>query len=232
MTLTTRCKFSGNPLLQSNDKNAAEKRSVISLLCHPSTNRVRKITQSNWISSDLPSAITDRICDNRDTNLRDMLVRSKLCHPATRTSGTTPRNQAKCGTCPFICTNTNITGPKSQMNITKQFNCLTYILYVIHCTKCAQIYIGEIGRTLDTRFKEHLADIKHRRGKPVANHFNQTDHTIHNIRVKGLWLLFTDSVNDRKDMASRLIDKLGSRKPGGMNERPGGMNETPYFAVT
>ena len=118
---------------------------------------------------------------------------------ATRTPGTTPCNQAKCGTCPFICTYTNVTGPKSQMNVTKQFNCLTYnIVYVIHCTKCAQLYISETWHPLDTRFKEHLADIKHQRDKPVANHFNQTGHTIHNIHVKGLWLLFTDSVNDRK----------------------------------
>ncbi|WP_419620888.1 GIY-YIG nuclease family protein, partial [Thiolapillus sp.] len=64
------------------------------------------------------------------------------------------------------------------MNITKQFNCQTYnIVYVIHCTKCAKLYIGETGRTLDTRFKEHLADIKHHRDKPVANHFNQAGHS-------------------------------------------------------
>ena len=79
-----------------------------------------------------------------NTNIRDMLVWSKLCQPATRTPGTTPCNQAKCGTCPFICTYTIVTGPKSQMNIMKQFNCLTYnIVYIIHCTKCAQLYIGE-----------------------------------------------------------------------------------------
>ena len=72
----------------------------------------------------------------RDPNLRGMLVRSKLRQPASRTPGTTPCNQAKCGTCPFICTNTSVTGTKSQMNITKQFNCLTYnTVYVIHCTK-------------------------------------------------------------------------------------------------
>ena len=119
-----------------------------------------------------------------------MLMRSKLRQPATRTPGTTPCNQAKYGTCPLICT--SVTVPKSQMNITKQFNGLTYnTVYVIHCTKCAQLYIGESGRTLDTRFVEYLADIKHRGDKPVANHFNHTDHTIHNIRVKGLWRLFT-----------------------------------------
>ncbi|WP_419627796.1 GIY-YIG nuclease family protein, partial [Thiolapillus sp.] len=79
--------------------------------------------------------------------------------------------------------------------------------------------MGETGRTLDTRFKEHLADIKHHRDKPVANHFNQAGHSIHNIRVKGLWLLFTDNASDRKDMESHLIDKLGSRRPGGINEK-------------
>ena len=66
--------------------------------------------------------------------------------------------------------------------------------------------IGDIGRTPDIHFKEHLADIKHRKDKPVTDHFNQTGHTIHNICVKGLWLiLFTDSVNDRKDMESHFF---------------------------
>ena len=40
-----------------------------------------------------------------------------------------------------------------------------------------------------------------------------------NIHVKGLRLLFTDSVDDRKDMESHLIHNIGTRKSGGMNER-------------
>ena len=82
----------------------------------------------------------------------------------------------------------------------------------------AVVFTTSVLLTLDTCYKEHLVDIKHRRDKPVANLFNQTGHTIHNIRIKGLWLLFTDGVNDRKDMESHLIDKLGRRKPAGMNE--------------
>ncbi|WP_419617951.1 hypothetical protein, partial [Thiolapillus sp.] len=42
-------------------------------------------------------------------------------------------------------------------------------------------------------------------------------HSIHNIHVKGLWLLFTDNASDRKEMESHLIDKLGSRRPGEIN---------------
>ena len=102
------------------------------------------------------------------------------------------------------------------MNATKHFNCQTYnIIYVIHCTKCAKLHIGKIGHTLNTCFKEHLADIKYHRDKPVANHFNQAGHSIHNICVTGLWLLFTDNARNRKDMESYLIEKLSSRKAGG-----------------
>ena len=67
-----------------------------------------------------PPLTTLYVCD---TNIRDMLVRSKLHQPATITPETTPFNQAKYGTCPFICASTNVPGPnlpKSQMNIMKQ----------------------------------------------------------------------------------------------------------------
>ena len=108
--------------------------------------------------------MTPLIAVKPNTKIRSMLVPSKVRHPATRTPGTTPCNQTACEACPFIGTNTNtntnVTGPKSHINITKQFNCLTYNnAYVIHCTRCTQLYFGETGRILDTRFREHLADI-------------------------------------------------------------------------
>ena len=137
--------------------------------------------------------------------------------PATRTPGTTLCNQGKCKTCPFISTAINVQRPKSEMNITKQFSCQTYIIYIIDCTKCYKLYISKTECTLNTCFKEHLADIKHHREKPVANHFNQA-RSVHDIHVKWLWVLFTDNASDRKDMETHLIDKLGSRTPGGMNE--------------
>ena len=57
-------------------------------------------------------------------------------------------------------------------------------MLVSRCLYAINIYIGEIGHTLDTHFKEYLADIKHHRDKPVTNHFNQA----------GLWLLFKDII--------------------------------------
>ena len=43
--------------------------------------------------------------------------------------------------------------------------------------------------------------------------------TIHNVPVKGLWLLFTDNASDGKVMEYDLTEKFGSRKPGGMKEK-------------
>ena len=155
------------------------------------------------------------IAYKRDTN-RDMLVWYKLWPPITHTPGTTLCNQDKCKTFPFICTSLEFQGPNCSMNVNKHFNCHTYnIIYVIRCTisttKCTKLYIGKTGRTLNTHFKEHLADIKYhsRRDKSVASHFNQAGHSIHNVRVKGLWLLFTDNARDRKDMESYLIGNQG-----------------------
>ena len=48
--------------------------------------------------------------DTNNSNICDMLVWFKLHQPATRTPGTTLCNHAKCGTCSFICTSTNVTG--------------------------------------------------------------------------------------------------------------------------
>ena len=98
----------------------------------------------------------------------------------------------------------------------QHFNCQTYnIVSVIHCTICAKVYIGETGHTLDTLFKEHLADVKYHRDKPVDIHFNQAGDSIHDVRVKGLWLLFTDNVRDRKDMESYPTEKTWQQKTRG-----------------
>ena len=88
------------------------------------------------------------------------------------------------------------------------------------------------------QFEEHLADIKYHRDKPV--------HSIQNVRVKGLMLLFTDNarcmkgmeyylIEGRKEMfyltthsthfiygymaSEYLIEKLSSEQPGGINEK-------------
>ena len=42
--------------------------------------------------------------------------------------------------------------------------------------------VGETERTTGERVKEHLADIKHKREKAVAVHFNAEEHTFKDLK--------------------------------------------------
>ena len=64
-------------------------------------------------------------------------------------------------------------------------------LYCITCTLCKKICIGETGRRLADRFREHLRDAEQNNtdaSKPVARHFNLPNHSYHNMTVCGLSL--------------------------------------------
>ena len=177
--------------VQPNSKTATKERPIMSLLYHPSTIHVHKVTLSNW---SLLQACTEvakifswppLITYKWDTNIQDMLAQSKLWQPA-RNHSLQPREMQNVTLHPHRHQHQHPrTKIKDEHHQTVQ---LPDIQHRVHCSlpKCAKLYIGETGRTLNTRFKEHLADIKHHRDKPVANHLNQAGHSIHNICVKGL----------------------------------------------
>ena len=69
-----------------------------------------------------------------------------------------------------------ISGPKQTVKITDRFTCTSAnVIYCITCTLCKKLYIGETGRRLGDRFREHLRDVEKDdkdASKPVARHFN------------------------------------------------------------
>ena len=68
--------------------------------------------------------------------------------------------RARCKTCPFICNVEKLTGPKRSIKITDHFTCTSAnVIYCITCTLCKKLYIGETGRRLGDRFREHLRDV-------------------------------------------------------------------------
>ena len=99
-----------------------------------------------------------------------------------------------CNTCPFINSNTHIQGPKGSYQVNDHFDCTTSnIIYCITCTLCNKLYIGESGRQLDERFREHLLDVKNKGSdlsKPVARHFNRPGHSHEHMEVCGINLHF------------------------------------------
>ena len=61
---------------------------------------------------------------------------------------------------------------KKSIKITDHFTCTSAnVIYRINCTLCKKLYIGETGRRLSDRFREHLRDVEkddQNVSKPVA----------------------------------------------------------------
>ena len=102
------------------------------------------------------------------------------------------------------------------------FDCTTSnTIYCTTYTLCNKLYIGESGRKLGDRFREHLLDVKNERSdlsKPVARHFNIPGHSHKHMEICGINLHFGNN-ETRKRKEQRLIFKLGTLAPDGVNER-------------
>ena len=94
--------------------------------------------------------------------------------------------------CLFICNVEKLSGPKQSIKITDNFSCTS--ANVINCigyTLCKKLCIGETGRPLGHRFREHLCDVEKdvkNASKPVARHSNLPNHSQQHMAVCGLSL--------------------------------------------
>ena len=71
------------------------------------------------------------------------------------------------------------------------------------------------------RLWEHLLDVENKGSdlsKPVARHFNLPDHSHEHMEICGIYLHLGNN-ETRKRKEQRLIFKLGTLAPNGINER-------------
>ena len=157
----------------------------------------------------------------RAKNLKDLMVRNSLPRNLLHQSPDTfPCNRTVCRTCPHVNSSSTITTPKGHVYITGHFSYITeHVVYCLSCTKCPSIvYIGETGRRLADRFREHRRDIINGRNDlPVPAHFNQPNHTQEDIKVAVLKAGLT-SQEYRKKQEMRLIFKYGTVGSRGLNQ--------------
>ena len=121
--------------------------------------------------------------------------------------------RTRCKTCPFISNMVKISGPNRSAKISDHFTCISAnVIYCITCTLCKKIYIGETGRRLADRFREHLRDVEKNdtdASKPVARHFNLPNHSHHNMTICGL-SLHHGNTESRKNLEQKFIFQLGT----------------------
>ena len=156
----------------------------------------------------------------RDKNIGNVLVRSSF------QTNDQPRTfkcaRSRCKTCPFIHNIEKISGPKRSIKIIDHFTCTSAnVIYCITCTYCNKLYIGETGRRLGDRFREHLRDVERNdkdASKPVAIHFSLPNHSKQHMAVCGLSLHLGIS-ESRKTLEQKFIFQIGILNPHGINKR-------------
>ena len=211
--------------LQTSQKDKND-RIPFTLTFHPHNHAVKSIILSNFkLLQNDPE--TGRIFPQpplisfkRDKNVGNFLVRSAL--KTNEQPGTFKCARSRCKTCLFIVNTSKISGPKRSVKITDRFTCTSAnVIYCITCTLCNKLYIGETGRRLGDRFREHLRDVQKNdkdASKPVARHFNLPNHSKKHMAICGL-SLHLGTTESRKNLEQKFIFQIGTLNPHGINER-------------
>ena len=93
--------------------------------------------------------------------------------------------------------------------------------WAVPLSLCNKLYIGETGRRLGDRFREHLRDVEKNdkdASKPVACHFNLPNHSKKHMAICGL-SLHLGTTESRKNLEQKFIFQIGTLNPHGINER-------------
>ena len=153
----------------------------------------------------------------QDSNLRDILVRSKLMKKGDNPC-TYPCRHPRCRTCNHAYQTPVIQNLENSFTIHKRFTCSsTCLINTIKCRKCGIVYIGETCRQLNERFGENIRNAEHKvhedeRKKDqgdinVSQHFKSTEHSVQDMTIHGLLDAPIDS-QKRKTLEKRIIFKL------------------------
>ncbi|XP_076446390.1 uncharacterized protein LOC143283884 [Babylonia areolata] len=126
-----------------------------------------------------------------------------------------PCGEAKCKTCAHIDASTTFVGPQGQFIPRPNYTCKsTDIVYILTCTLCHKLYVGETGRSLNERFSEHLRSMRLNYSDPIGQHFNSPLHNYTQARVAAVWQNPSNR-EYRKHMESHVISRLGTIQPAG-----------------
>ena len=227
-------KISRQEELKNRRSNQTSERIPLILTYHPLAIPIKKIIYDNFgiLSSNAKTrqifSAPPLMAYRRDSNLRDTLVRSKL-HNDNERPGTIACGRSNCRTCDHVSGDTKISTPSGNFSVRQSF---TYssscLIYCIRCTRCQVIYIGETCRQLNNRFGEHLRNVENKSHEKeqkiehsdtnVSRHFNSEGHSTEDMVVQGLLFAEKDS-QKRKTLEKRIIFKLGTLIPQGLNKR-------------
>lgn len=220
--------------LKVKNRSRNNERIPLALTYHPLSLPVKKIIYDNFkiLQNDQNTkhifTTPPLMAFRRDTNLRELLVKSRL-PKESNAPGTSPCGRSNCRTCHHINEDTVISTSRSTFTVHLSFTCTsTCLIYCIKCTRCRMLYIGETCRQINNRFGEHLRNVEHKiheheeradnADSNVSRHFNLAGHSKADMSILGLTMAPINS-KQRKTLEKRLIFKLGTLFPNGLNKQ-------------
>ena len=201
-------------------------RTPLVLTFHPFNFKVRDVIRKNFhILKNNPETSSifssNALVSFRPSkNIRETLVHSSLPQELSSPCGTFPCGVGQCKTCKFIDSSANISAPKFVYHIKHHFTCTSsHLIYCISCNRRGMLYIGETGRCLRTRFGEHRRSVtSNDANQPLGRHFNNGSHCVSDMKIRAFCPI-SGSNDRRRRHEMRLISKLGTVDPLGINER-------------
>ena len=108
---------------------------------------------------------------------------------------------------------------KETFTIRHTLTCETEnIIYMLYCDKCNHSqYVGETKNKLKTRFYQHRSNINKNTGTLVTKHFNQTGHSLNDMKCIAIEKVHTDNLKRRLQRERFWISKLKTSTPEGLN---------------
>ena len=137
---------------------------------------------------------------------RDSLIRSALNNTTVTNEarGTFPCSRTRCNTCAHTNASASIATPGGHITVQSKYTCVSEnVMYAIKCRTCNKLYIGETGRRLGDRFREHLRSTRlSGTYLPIGRHF--TGHSIGDMLVSVIRSGFR-SPTERRSFEARMI---------------------------
>ena len=165
----------------------------------------------------------------RAKNMKDMLVRASIKRPRDDTySIQTECGGQNCALCQDIRDqSTEVINHRTGKPVptrTTDVSCTTMnVVYLLTCPTCGKQYVGETKREFRIRYNEHVADIKHKRKKTVAQHWCKPHHeNTGKPRAKILSVIQGNPETTkikRQNTESRWVHNLRTIAPWGINQK-------------
>ena len=205
-------------------------RTVLAITYHPKVPSISTIIKKHWrtMSKD-PKAKEifpqpPMIAFKQPPNLKRKLCQAKLptktLHQKRKLTGTKPCNKP-CSICPYVLQSKEFisTHTKEKFKMTDTFTCSTKgIIYLTTCSKCLQQYVGQTGRKLSDRIKEHLNCICLQK-EATGIHYNTTGHNSSNFQVQVIEKVSPNTPNYRLEREDMWIKRLSTKTPHGLNKQ-------------